>query len=186
MLEELGARVIDADAIARQVVEPGQPAWHELVGHFGKGILLQDGHIDRQTLGRIAFSDPSKRELLNRATHPYINEAIRGRLQGIEREGCRVAVMDVPLLFETGYETMADEVWVVVASRQTQERRLIEDRGMERDQALARIDAQMPMDEKARRADVVIDSDTGLEQTRQQVIREWERLCERRPEACRT
>ncbi len=175
MLAELGAAVVDADAIAREVVAPGKPAWHRLLSAFGPDILLEDGQVNRRLLGRLVFGCPQKVEMLNRATHPFIIEAVRRRIEELDRSGCRVAVLDAPLLLEAGLEDMVDEVWVVTAPRDVQLARLMQrDPDLGEDEAGARLDSQMPLEEKARRADVVIDNGDGLEETNRRVRDAWE------------
>lgn len=174
MLAELGAEVIDADAVAREVVEPGRPAWQQLLAAFGPGILLEDGHVNRRYLGRLVFGRPDLVERLNRATHPFIVAAIRRRLAELAGGGTRVAVVDAPLLFEAGLEDLVDEIWVVTAPREMQLDRLLQrDPDLTEDEAQARIDSQMPLEEKIRRAHVVIDNSGDLAATGRQVREAW-------------
>lgn len=177
MLAELGAAVVDADAVARRVVEPGLPAWRDLVAAFGPDVLLPDGRVNRPLLARRAFGgDREALERLNRATHPHILAAIRRRLEELAAAACRVAVLDAPLLLETGLDALADQVWVVRAERRQQVDRLAARNDLDPAEAAARIEAQMPLEEKVRRADVVIDNAGTLEETRRQVVAAWERL----------
>lgn len=177
MLAELGAAVVDADAVARRVVEPGLPAWRDLVAAFGPDVLLPDGRVNRPLLARLVFGgDREALERLNRATHPHILAAIRRRLEELGAAACRVAVLDAPLLLETGLDALVDQVWVVRADRALQVDRLAARNDLDPGEAAARIDAQMPLEEKLRRADVVIDNAGSLEETRRQVVAAWERL----------
>jgi dephospho-CoA kinase len=168
-LQGLGAVVIDADRIARDVVQPDRPGWEMIVGEFGRSFIDSDGGLDRKALGRLVFNDPRELERLNRITHPLILAEIEKLLQ-IYRSGHeKVVVLDAPLLFETGLDKFVDEVWVVMVDHQTQVKRLMErDRLMEQD-AKHRIRLQIPLEEKASRADRVIDNRGLPEETERQV-----------------
>jgi dephospho-CoA kinase len=165
---QLGADVIDADRLAREVVEPGQAALEEIATAFGREILLPDGRLDRGKLGRIIFADPVARARLNAITHPRIQErmatemALRGSRPG-------VLIVDIPLLYENDRTGMVEAVIVVWVDARTQLRRLNERGGLTLDEAQQRIAAQMPLDEKRARADVVIDNSGSRENTRRQV-----------------
>lgn len=142
-----GAELIDADQIAREVVEPGKPAWDKLVEHFGRDILDEDGFIDRPALGAIVFGDENKRAVLNELTHPPVISEIAERLELLQAfDG--VVVLDVPLLVESGVSRSYEAIVVVAAKPDTQLRRLVELRGMKPADAQARIDAQAPLEEK--------------------------------------
>ncbi len=175
-LQGLGAVVIDADRIARDVVQPGRPGWEMIVREFGRSFIDSDGGLDRKALGRLVFNDPRELERLNRITHPLILAEIEKLLQ-IYRSGHeKVVVLDAPLLFETGLDKFVDEVWVVMVDHQTQVKRLMErDRLMEQD-AEHRIRLQIPLEEKASRADRVIDNRGLPVETERQVISAWRNL----------
>lgn len=146
-LVEHGAELIDADAIAREVVLPDTPTWHKLVEHFGTGVLGSDGFVDRAALGRIVFADPARRALLNQLTHPPVVARIAEQLELLQAfDG--VVVVDVPLLVEAGVDRGYRSVVVVAATPETQLRRLVELRGMAEDDARARIAAQAPLADK--------------------------------------
>ena len=146
-LVEHGAELIDADQIAREVVEPGKPAWKKIVEHFGEGVLDDEGFIDRAALGAIVFGDDKKRALLNELTHPPIVNTIATQLEVLQAfDG--VVVIDVPLLVESGVDRGYEAVVVVAAKPDTQLQRLVELRGMDRSEAQARIDAQSPLEDK--------------------------------------
>jgi dephospho-CoA kinase len=168
MFAQLGADVIDADQLAREVVEPGQPALEEIATAFGLDILLPDGRLDRGKLGRIIFADPVARARLNAITHPRIQERMAGE---IAARGSRpgVLVVDIPLLYENDRTATVGTVIVVWVDPTTQLRRLNERGGLTVDEARQRIAAQMPLDEKRARADVVIDNTGSRENTRRQV-----------------
>ncbi len=168
MFAQLGADVIDADQLARDVVEPGQPALVEIATAFGRDVLLADGRLDRGKLGRIIFADPVARGKLNAITHPRIRERIDAE---IAARGSRrgVLVVDIPLLYESDRTRTVETVIVVWVDSKTQLRRLNERDGLTEEEARQRIAAQMPLDEKRARADVVIDNSGSRENTRRQV-----------------
>ena len=146
-LVEHGAELIDADQIAREVVQPGKPAYRKIVEHFGIGILDSEGFIDRPKLGAIVFASEAKRALLNELTHPPVAEEIASRLELLQAfDG--VVILDVPLLVEASNARSYEAIVVVAAKPDTQLRRLVEQRGMSAAEAQARIDAQSPLEEK--------------------------------------
>ena len=154
-LVEHGVELIDADQIAREVVEPGKPAWKKIVEHFGEGVLDDEGFIDRPKLGATVFGDENKRTVLNELTHPPIVEAIATQLEVLQVfDG--VVVIDVPLLAESGVDRGYEAVVVVATKPTTQLQRLVELRGMDRAEAQARIDAQAPLEDKLALATHVI------------------------------
>jgi dephospho-CoA kinase len=176
MLAQHGAYIIDADKIARAIVMPNQPAWHEIVAHFGSGILLPDGNINREILGEKIFKDKVERECLEKITHPYIKEQIQEDIRKAELLGKSIIVLDIPLLFEIGWQQMVDAIWVVYVTKDVQLSRLMTRNQLTYQQAMDRIDAQFSLAEKAKQADVVIDNNLDLEQTRVQVAVEWGKL----------
>jgi dephospho-CoA kinase len=175
LLRRLGARVIDADAIAREVVEPGRLAWEEIVAWLGREVLLADGSLDRRRLGELVFADGKARAALEGITHPRIKAAAKEALAAAERDGCAVAVLDVPLLYEAGWDKDVDEVWVVYVDEATQRKRLMARDGLTAGQAAARMAAQLSLAEKAGRADIVIDNSGDPESTAGQVAAAWRR-----------
>ena len=168
MFTELGAELIDADQMAREVVEPGQPALDEIVTSFGRDILLPDGRLDRRTLAAIVFADASARARLNAITHPRIRERMDAAIAA-RRDRAGVLIVDIPLLFENLRTGVVEKVIVVWVDPQTQMRRLIERGGLTEEEAHQRIAAQMPLDEKRRLADYVIDNRGTPAETRRQV-----------------
>jgi len=168
MFAQLGAEVIDADQLAREVVEPGQPALQEIATAFGSDVLMPDGRLDRGKLARIIFADPVSRARLNAITHPRIQErmatemALRGSRPGL-------LILDIPLLYENDRASTVGAVIVVWVDSKTQLRRLNERDGLTVDEARQRIAAQMPLDEKRARADLVVDNSGSRENTRRQV-----------------
>lgn len=175
MLGDLGALVIDADRLAHEAILPGRPAYRRLVERFGRAILAADGTIDRRELGRLAFDDAAGAETVNAVIHPEVLDAIRRRLAAAAEDGTAAVVLDVPLLFESGCEKLCDQVWVVTAGDDQRRRRLAGREGSDAPDVLARERWQMPMDRKIARSDAVIDNSGGLEATRAQVRRLWDR-----------
>ncbi|MBP2702255.1 dephospho-CoA kinase [Microbispora sp. RL4-1S] len=174
-----GAVVIDADAIAREVVEPGTPGLAEIVTAFGDGVLRPDGRLDRETLGSIVFADPERRETLNAIVHPKVG----ARAAELERSAPRDAVVvhDVPLLAENGLAPRYDLVIVVDAPGEVRVRRLTESRGMTERDARARIAAQASREDRLRIADIVIANEGSIGDLDARVGEVWETLLSRLP-----
>ena len=176
-LAEHGAVVVDADRIAREVVEPGEPALARIAEVFGEHLLGPDGALDRAALGAEIFGDPEKRVQLNAITHPAVLERSRQRFaEAAERDPHAVVVYDVPLLVEAGRADEFDVVVVVHASSDTRIRRMVELRGMTRDEALHRINSQATDTDRLAIADVVIDADGSIDETRRQTDALWAEL----------
>jgi dephospho-CoA kinase len=178
-LAEHGAVHIDADLLARQVVEPGSRALARIADEFGRDVLAVDGSLDRAALGTLIFSDPQRRETLNEITHPAV-KALAGELiaEAETHDPSAIVVYDVPLLVEAGVnnDRILDLIVVVHASRETRIRRLVELRGMSRQEAEHRLNSQATDTERLAVADVVIDNDGSLEHTMEQVDRLWRRV----------
>ena len=168
-LQRLGAAVIDADRIAHDVVQAGSPGWEMIVREFGRSIIGCDGELDRKALGMIVFNNPMELERLNLITHPLILAEIERLLQKYRSEHEDIVVLDAPLLFETGLDRSVDEVWVVTVDQQTQVKRLMSRDRLTEQEARRRILLQIPLEEKVRRADRVIDNGRTMEETGQQV-----------------
>jgi dephospho-CoA kinase len=158
MFKKCGAPVIDADLLARQVVQPGKPAWRAIVKLFGKTILNPDRSLDRQALGGIVFSNPKKRQQLERIIHPRVAREQRRLVRLIAKNKSRaVVIYEVPLLFEAGVDKRVDQIIVVTANRETQIDRLKNRNGLSRAEALRRINSQMALAKKIQRADHVLN-----------------------------
>lgn len=170
MLREAGIPVLDADRISKEVTAPGGRAYDVVVQAFGRGIVLDDGSIDRVRLGEIVFSDPASRERLERITHPAILEAMKEAIAGIEREGHRAAVVEATLIHESGRKGLFEAVISVTCDRETAISRLAARGGMSRNHAEARLRAQMDAGRKAGASDYVIDNSGDLESTRRQAV----------------
>lgn len=174
-LQTLSIPVVDADAISRALTAPGGEALPALREAFGDRVFRDDA-LDRRALATLVFSDERERKRLNALLHPRIRAQIIRELQAHPGP---LVVGDIPLLFECGMETLFDRVWVVAASREAQIARLLVRDGLSRAEACARIDAQMPQEEKIRHADAVIDTSGPVEETRRQVDRLLSQLDER-------
>ena len=169
LFKELGAYVIDWDELARRVVGPHQTAWRKIVDRFGEEVLNADLSINRQKLADIVFSDGAKLAELNRIVHPEVSREDRKITQEImARDPDALIIKDIPLLHEAACPISVDKIIVVAASEATQLARL-EAGGMNRDDALRRIRAQIPLEEKTRSAHFVIHNEGSLEETRRQV-----------------
>jgi len=172
MLVERGAILIDADQIAREVVEPGSTAWTKIVEHFGNGVVLGDRRIDRPKLAEIVFADPAKLALLNQITHPEVMRRIADRMEEL-KETDHIVVVDVPLLAEVGAGEMFALIVVVTANEDTQVTRMQAMRAMDEAAARARIASQASAGDREAIADVVIVNDGSLEQLQAEVGRLW-------------
>jgi dephospho-CoA kinase len=175
MLVAHGAVLVDADQIARDIVEPGTPAHAKIVEHFGRGILSGDGKIDRAKLGAVVFNDKAKLALLNEITHPEVMRRIGERLEELKGTD-HIVIVDVPLLAEVGAGSMFDLILVVTAAQDSQVERMRKTRGMEESDARARIAAQLPTSEKSAIADIVIVNDGTVDELSKDVHRVWETL----------
>ncbi|MFD8305752.1 dephospho-CoA kinase [Streptomyces sp. NPDC059690] len=180
LLVACGAVLIDADRIAREVVEPGTPGLAAVVDAFGPDVLTADGTLDRPGLGSIVFADPEKLALLNSIVHPLVGARSRELEEAAAEDA--VVVHDVPLLAENGLAGLYDVVIVVDASPETQLDRLVRLRGMTEEDARARMAAQATREKRREIADVVIDNDVPLEDLRRRVRDVWADL-ERRAHA---
>lgn len=170
-----GAAVIDTDLLAREIVEPGEPALAELEAAFGAGVLRADGTLDRKALGAVVFADPAARARLNAITHPRIRERMVARLQALRAADPAppVALLVVPLLFENGLDRLVEESWVVDVDDAVQRARLVTRDGLTPQEADARIAAQMPRTEKLARATRAIRNDAGLAELDAEIARVW-------------
>ena len=177
MLEDLGAPIIDYDVSAREIVDPGKPAWKDIVACFGEHVLKEDRQIDRKKLSDIVFHDAKKRKQLECITHPRIIEEAARRADEIAvRNPNAILQVAVPLLVEINIQDKFDKVLVVYVSRETQIERLMKRDGITREAAESILKAQLPIDEKLRYADFVIHNEGTLEETRRQVEQVWKEL----------
>jgi dephospho-CoA kinase len=180
MLSSFGAIVVDADKISRKVTETGSFGLEQIVAFFGRNILLPDGSLDRKKLGSIVFGNEEALNKLNSILHPVIDEKTccvldEIRKDCIEKEKPSIVIFDAPLLFEIGADKYVDEVWVVDVDRDLQLKRLMERDSFDYGEAMARINSQMPLSEKRRRAHEVIDNSGSLQETYQKVKELYEK-----------
>lgn len=167
VLREEGAYIIDADQIARELVQPHKPAWNELVRAFGKEILQEDGSIHRRKLADRVFTDPEQRKVLNQILHPRIKEEMDRRTKEIGQEDPEaIVVIDAPLLVELGVYRKVDQLIVITSTQMQQMERLKERDGRSPEEALRLFSSQMPVEEKVKLADFVIRNEGSLEETK--------------------
>lgn len=171
-----GAAVLDADQIARELSEPGGELHAEYVRHFGAEVLQNDGTLDRRRIGQIVFSNPQQKQWLDTVSHPAIRGELLRQLAQKQNEKQRLILLDIPLLFESGWDKMADKTCLVYVNETIQLQRLMKRNGYTRREAQDRIAAQMPLEEKKKRADYLIDNNGSLTDTIRQaeaLWREW-------------
>jgi len=177
IFEKAGARLIDADRIAREVVRNGSSAHRDIVAHFGMDVLLGDGEIDRKRLAAIIFNNPAAQRALEHIVHPQVKREVDRRVALIRRQAPdALIILDIPLLFEAGMQRGVDAVIVVYAPERLQLERLMARDGLTEPEALARIRAQMPIESKRALATRVIDNSGSREQTRQQALEIYRQL----------
>ncbi|UWE04492.1 dephospho-CoA kinase [Laceyella sacchari] len=178
MLQRHGAVIVDADKVARQVVEPGEEGLSRIASVFGDEVISREGTLDRPALGRIIFHDEKARRKLNELLHPLIMDKMRRDTEKVRQtEPHAVIIWDVPLLIEEKMTDLVDEVILVYVPQQVQLARLQARDHLDSDEAAARLAAQLPIDEKKRWADYVIDNSGTREETAMQVARLWSELC---------
>ena len=178
LFHELGAQVIDADQVAREVVLPGTSALAELAREFGPDILEPDGSLNRKKVGAIIFADPHARSRLNKITHPRIKEAIDRVINGFRQNpyassSSGVLIIEAPLLIEVGLDQHVDEVWVVKVDEDKQVERLAKRDDLSSEEIRSRIAAQLPQELKLKYARRVIDNSGDFSATKKQVARIW-------------
>ncbi|OAB43271.1 dephospho-CoA kinase [Paenibacillus glacialis] len=174
LLVKKGAMLVDADTIARDVMLPGHSVLAAVAEFFGQGILHEDGTLDRKKLGSIVFDDREALKVLNNISHPAIRKEIRKQMMDLETAYPeRLVVVDIPLLYESGLQSMFEEVWVVYAPRNVQKERLMMRDLLSAGQAEARLQSQMDIEDKKSLADRVIDNSHSLEVTEQQLNECW-------------
>lgn len=178
LLASRGAVVVDADRIAREVVQPGTPGLAALVAEFGEQVLRPDGELDREALGRRVFGDPDALRRLNETVHPLIAARTAELVEQARADGARVVVHDVPLLVENGLVDLYDAVVVVAATPATQLDRLVRLRGMSEQDARARIESQAVLADKLAVATHVVHNDGPVRELPPQVDRLWAELLE--------
>ena len=169
----LGAVLIDADVVGHEAYRPHAEAWERVVDAFGEGILQPNGEIDRRSLGAIVFSDPEQLARLNGIMHPLMARMVQEKIEEFQTEGADVAVVEAALLFEAGWDSLVQEVWVTDASEEAVIHRLEQRNGMSEEEARKRLASQMSRSERLERADYVIDNSGGLAEMRQAIDELW-------------
>jgi dephospho-CoA kinase len=172
-LAGLGASVIDADRVGHEAYRPHQGIWQEVVQAFGEEILQPDGEVDRKALGAIVFSQPDARAKLNGIMHPWMAKEIERRIDQMRQDGVEVVVLEAALLIEAGWQGLVDELWVTTADEEEAVTRVSLRSGLSEEQVRGRMATQMPVAEKIRQADVVIDNSGNLEGLQRRVAQEW-------------
>lgn len=175
LLAQLGASIVDADQLARDAVLPGTEAYTAIVEQFGPAILNSEGSLDRKRLGELIFSDPEAKRRLEAIVHPAIQRLAEKNLSCLREKEVKVAVYMAALLVEAGAMNRVDEIWVVYLDGESQLQRLMSRDSLTREDALRRIDSQMPMEQKKSYGKVVIDNSGSWEDTERQVRKVWER-----------
>lgn len=173
MLVARGAVLVDADVLAREVVEPGTPGLAEIAAEFGPSVIRADGSLDRTALGALVFGDEPRRQRLNQITHPRVGELMQERVLAALQSDAPLVVVDIPLLFETNRQGMFEGVLLVWTPPEVQLARLVEREGWRPEEARRRVASQMPVEEKRAMATWVIDNAGSLAQTEAQVDAWW-------------
>ncbi len=177
MLKELGAKIIDADQIAREVVEPGEPLLAMIAAEFGKDCLTEQGRLNRQFLASVIFNDEDKRKTLNRLIHPVIKKSIENKIKKIKATDQQaIIVLEAPLLVEAKMTSMVDEVWVTELDPRLQLNRVIKRDGITQTDALRRMKSQISPSERRAFAKVILDTEKDAEELRRNVAKEWQRI----------
>jgi dephospho-CoA kinase len=175
-LDELGAVILDVDKVGHEALKPGTEVWERVVNEFGKGIVTVSGDIDRAKLGELVFNNPEALARLNRIMHPAMDNMIRAKLEEYQRQGVSVVVLEAPILLEAERTSQVDEIWVAVAPETTVLKRLSERTSLSEQEAKARIRAQLSAEERIKHADVVIDTDSSLDELKARVAVLWHKL----------
>ncbi|MDD4876396.1 MAG: dephospho-CoA kinase [Dehalococcoidales bacterium] len=175
-LVELGAVLLDADKTGHEVFQTGTEGWQEVVATFGRRILTSDENVDRKKLGEIVFDDSESLSRLNQIMHPRIFNMIKTQLEKYRQQGIKVVIIEAPLLFEAGWASLADEIWVTTAPEATILKRLKKRSGLSKAKSLARISSQLPSPERTSRADVIINTDCSLVELKLKIKKLWQKL----------
>ncbi|BDH62566.1 dephospho-CoA kinase [Lysinibacillus sp. PLM2] len=176
MLKEYGLPIVDADVVARLVVEPGTPTLKKIAEAFGEEVLTAKGEMDRTKVGELIFHDENKRQTLNNIIHPAIRAEMLRQKEEHLANGADTVIMDIPLLFESKLQHFVDKILVVTVSEDTQLKRLMERNQLSEEDALVRIRSQLPLCEKERGADAVIYNNGSIDESRSQldvILRQW-------------
>lgn len=176
MLAQRGAVIIDADKIGHEAYKPHTETWQQVIETFGREILRENGEIDRKKLGEIVFNNPQALARLNEIMHPQMHSMMREEIERLRGEEVEMVVLDAAVLIEANWTDLVDEVWVTVAPEETAVKRLQNRGGLTKDEARARIRSQISFEERAKHADVIIDTDCELAEVEARVEELWQRL----------
>ncbi len=179
MLASLGARVIDADRLGHEALQPDTVVWRELRQAFGPGILKPDRQIDRAKLGEIVFNDAGALKTINSITHARLYRKVESLIKEFGEKGTAVVVVEAAALIEANWMPLMDEIWVTTAPQEVVLKRVRERSNFNGEQALSRIRSQISMKEREKYATAVINTDCALQEVRRQVEKQWQRLAEK-------
>ncbi|MHC2994362.1 MAG: dephospho-CoA kinase [Candidatus Atribacteria bacterium] len=182
MFKDLGAKIVDADELGHKVILPHKPAWEKIIKLFGKDLLKEDLKIDRRKLGDIVFSNKKLLKKLNEITHSEIIKLIKKEIKSIKDKTDKkddILIIDAALIYETKIDNLMDKIIVVYIDKTEQIKRLVKRDNLSAEEALKRIKSQMPIKEKIRFADYIIDNSNSLDKTREQVETIWQNLVSR-------
>ncbi len=168
-LIDQGIAVIDADQLSRDIVKPSTPGLKKIAESFGQEYLLDDGELDRAKMGELVFKDKEKLSLLNSLLHPILRAEIKREIECFRSKGHTLVILDAAILIESKMQDLVDEIWLVYADQETQIERIMKRDGFTRAQVIARIGSQMPIEEKKKHADIIIDNNQSPEKTIEQV-----------------
>lgn len=176
LLAELGAVIIDADKLGHEAFKPSTEIWREVVAAFGQQVLSPSGEIDRTKLGETVFNNPEALARLNQIMHPRLYEVAKAKIEEHRRRGAAVVVLEATLLIEAKWTLLVDEVWVTIAPESKILERLRKQRRLARKETLARIRSQLPIEERLKHADVVINNEGGIDELKAKATELWTRL----------
>ncbi|MDD5015077.1 MAG: dephospho-CoA kinase [Atribacterota bacterium] len=179
MFRNLGAKIIDADKLGHSIILPDKPAWRKIVKLFGEDVLKGDLTIDRKKLGKIVFEDQVLLQKLNKITHPEIIKIIKKEINSARNKTYnqqKILMIDAALIYETKIDKFMDKIIVIYIDKDEQIKRLIKRNNLSKDEASQRIKSQMPVEEKVKMADYIIDNNNSLDKTKKQVVKIWEEL----------
>ncbi len=182
MFKDLGAKIVDADKLGHSVILPNKPAWKKIIKIFGKDILQNDLTIDREKLGKIVFTNQTLLKKLNEITHPEIIKLIKKEINLAKNKTHnqeKILIIDAALIYEAKIDRLMDKIIVVYIDEDEQVKRLVKRNNLSKEEALQRIKSQMPMKEKVKMADYVIDNSNSLDETKKQVEKIWKKLVSR-------
>jgi dephospho-CoA kinase len=174
-LEALGASIISADQVGHEAYTPSTEAWEQVVVAFGDDILQEDGEIDRKKLGAVVFSDPGQLDRLNQIMHPRMARMVSDKIEVLRGQGVGVVVVEAALLFEAGWDSLVEEVWVTDSPEEIVIERLKQRNGMSEEEARKRISAQMDRSERLERSDAVIDNSGDMAGLESAIKELWDR-----------